>query len=68
MSTNVERPSAKIYQFPRQVAANAGDSRRDGKSAADSRQQALTSTEFGSGWYHDAAVQAERGRVPIIAQ
>ena len=58
MNTNAQPPTAKIYQFPRKISANAG---REAKLAAD-RQQALPSVEFGSGWYHEAAVQADRIR------
>ena len=62
MITNSQPPSAKIYQFPRKASLNAAASNRDIKSAADLRARALPSVEFGSGWYHDAAMQADRPR------
>jgi hypothetical protein len=66
MSTDFPRQTAKIYQFPRK--GPAGDGRGEARSAADPRLPRSASTEFGSGWYHEAAVQAERGRRPSIAQ
>jgi hypothetical protein len=68
MTTDFPRQSAKIYQFPRKDPAAAGDDRGESRPAADPRLPRFASTEFGSGWYHEAAVQAERGRRPSIAQ
>ena len=63
MATHSQPPSAKIYQFPRkpQAAAAAG---RNAWSARDERLRALPTVEFGSGWYHEAAIQADRPRKP----
>jgi Protein of unknown function (DUF2735) len=60
MSTNSPPPSAKIYQFPRKISARP--SLRETMSAVDYRLRLAPSVEFGSGWYHDAAIQAERPR------
>jgi hypothetical protein len=59
MSTHSHLPSAKIYQFPRKTSANPSGAIREVRSATDHRQRAVASVEFGSGWYHEAAVQAE---------
>jgi hypothetical protein len=59
MHANERPPTAKIYQFPRKTAASSGQAVRDPRAAADHRLRALPSVEFGSGWYHEAAVQAE---------
>lgn len=59
MHTNERPPTARIYQFPRKTPANAGVVSRDARAPADHRLRALPSVEFGSGWYHEAAVQAE---------
>lgn len=64
MSTNSRPPSAKIYQFPRKSSAISGRPGGEIASAPDRRPQALPSVEFGSGWYHEAAVLAERTRKP----
>ena len=50
-----ERETAKIYQFVlRDRTARTGQRDRHKQSAESAR---LAPTEFGSGWYHDAAVQ-----------
>ena len=59
MITNSRPASAKIYQFPRKTSANAGESSRETRAAIDHRGQSVPTVEFGSGWYHEAAVQAE---------
>jgi hypothetical protein len=59
--SNDTRPSAKIYQFPRKVAARA--SAASGQTASD-RAIETPRVEFGGGWYHEAAIQAERQRKP----
>ena len=55
------RPSAKIYQFPRKPAARADAA--SGQTASD-RAIKTPPVEFGGGWYHEAAIQAERQRKP----
>jgi hypothetical protein len=61
MAESVLRESARIYQFPiRDRAVKA--SHREGQRVADLAAR-LPNTEFGSGWYHEAAVQeAEQAR------
>jgi hypothetical protein len=59
MGENSRRPSAKIYQFPVKRAATSGGANQDIRLAADARLRTLPAVEFGSGWYHDAAIQAE---------
>jgi hypothetical protein len=62
MNMNSPPTSAKIYQFPRRgIAVAAG---REAKPALDHRLRAVPTVDFGSGWYHEAAVQAERTRKP----
>jgi hypothetical protein len=60
MTTSTSGGSAQIYQFPPRgrFALNAGDDSRISLEA-----QALPKVVYGSGWYHDAAIQeAERPR------
>lgn len=59
MNTNSRPPTAKIYQFPCKTSASPNRSNREMMTARDDRLRAAPSVEFGSGWYHDAAVQAE---------
>jgi hypothetical protein len=55
--------TAKIYQFPRKALLAAGRRRDDSQPVVDLRTQNLPTIEFGSGWYHEAAVQdADRTR------
>jgi hypothetical protein len=61
---NVRQETAKIYQFPRRIAPNSVGFRQEYASAADSASQPLPAVEFGSGWYHQAAIDAERTRKP----
>jgi Protein of unknown function (DUF2735) len=62
MDTNSRPPTAKIYQFPRSSSANRARSAQRIAAAPD--PQSFPSVEFGSGWYHEAAVQADLPRKP----
>jgi hypothetical protein len=64
VGSNVRQETAKIYQFPRRIAANNAGVRQEYASAPDYRSQPLPAVEFGSGWYHEAAIEAERTRKP----
>jgi hypothetical protein len=65
MSESFRQESAKIYEFPGKIRAAASARRRDDKTADILRLQQAPVVEFGSGWYHEAAVQeAERPRKP----
>ena len=55
MATNVQAGSATIYQFPPRGRYAAAVRERDA-----SVQPA--NIVFGSGWYHDEAIEAERAR------
>ena len=63
MNPNPSMPAtAKIYQFPTKISANAGHRARQPQSTPDHRALQLAAVEFGSGWYHEAALQAETVR------
>jgi len=65
MATNQPPASATIYQFPARVlGASRGSSSQRAKSALVLRPQPKLPAivEFGSGWYHDAAIQADAPR------
>ena len=53
------RPTAKIYQFPRRPVARVNATSHE--TTAD-RMNQTARADFGSGWYHEAAIQAERPR------
>ena len=60
MDMNRNRPAtAKIYQFPTRISANAGQRPPQPHAAPDQRAPQLPSVEFGGAWYHEAALQAE---------
>jgi hypothetical protein len=61
MNMNSPPTSAKIYQFPRKASGAAS---REIKPTMDHRMRAVPTVDFGSGWYHEAAIQAERARKP----
>jgi hypothetical protein len=61
---NVRQETAKIYQFPRRIGSNSVGIPEDHASAPDSRRQRSPAVEMGSGWYHEAAIEAERTRKP----
>jgi hypothetical protein len=58
MTTNTDRESAKIYQFPARgrFAANQRD---ETKTIAALTSQQGVKAAVGSGWYHDAAIEEE---------
>jgi hypothetical protein len=60
MATSVERGSATIYQFPPRGRYAASVVSSAPERAAGATQPA--NIMFGSGWYHDEAIEAERGR------
>ena len=58
MAANLQRETAKIYAFPTRTQLTAGY-RRDMSAMASEVADALRlkRTDFGSGWYHDAAIE-----------
>ena len=61
MITDSNRESAKIYAFPTRVrtAAVVGLGEQ-AAPVADLASKRLPKTTFGSGWYHDAAIEEAR--------
>jgi hypothetical protein len=62
VSNQFRRESAKIYQFPRKISGSGAGNRQIEKPGSDLRASRVAIVESGSGWYHEAAVQAERAR------
>ena len=61
MTTNAQRESATIYQFP--VGGRAGLASRGGLDKARGLES-LPTIAYGAGWYHDEAIReaAEKAR------
>ncbi len=55
MARNASQTTAKIYQFPTRPTLAA---RRLRAPLAGEPVPAFPRTEFGSGWYHEAAIRA----------
>ena len=63
MTQSSPRESARIYQFPIRDHATRVARRESPKKIADLAPATVPSTESGSGWYHETAVQeAEQAR------
>jgi len=56
MATSFYRESAKIYAFPTKAQRALG-LRGDHRSALEAAASRLPKVEYGTGWYHDAAIQ-----------
>ena len=58
MAERIQRETAKIYQFP--VGGRA--SRATGSKTTEDHVEVTRypRVDFGSGWYHEAAIEAER--------
>jgi hypothetical protein len=61
MTTSISRGSAQIYEFPPR-GRFALDARDESQARINLEAQALPKVAYGSGWYHDAAIQDERSR------
>jgi len=62
MNTNASPPTAKIYQFPVRTSANWAGINQDIRTSADPRLKGFPVVDFGSGWYHEAAMKADLSR------
>ena len=51
--------SAKIYQFPQKARVDAGVPGGSSRPVAELWGPRLERMDFGSGWYHEAAMQEE---------
>jgi hypothetical protein len=63
MGTNHNQGSARIYQFPAGGRAALGVKHRDEYAPITGPASArVHEAACGDGWYHEAAIQEERGR------
>lgn len=59
MMAKTDQQTAKIYAFPVKKRIVAERLRKLERDAARLRPVNYAATEFGSGWYHEAAIQGE---------
>ena len=59
MATNVQAGSATIYQFPARGRYAVSGASNVMESASAPQPANIV---YGSGWYHDEAIEAERAR------
>ncbi|WP_424631858.1 DUF2735 domain-containing protein [Bradyrhizobium sp. SYSU BS000235] len=62
MASNASHGTAKIYQFPVRGRKTAGGDHEPIRPTTDPRFQPVLGDTFGSGWYHDAAIEEEKRR------
>ena len=55
MATTTHRETAKIYEFP--SGGGASRNRSGARGAAHPASTKIATAEYGSGWYHDDAVE-----------
>jgi hypothetical protein len=56
-----QRPTAKIYAFPTRPRAPSVSHRQAYVPAQQQAAVTFAATEFGAGWYHDAAIEEDEG-------
>jgi Protein of unknown function (DUF2735) len=59
MNTSFHHGSAKIYQFPVRPRPSTAASYEEAKTAVDIRSPRSYDVVSGSGWYHQAAIDAD---------
>jgi hypothetical protein len=65
MSPHFETKTAKIYQFPLNRRKAPNNPQTSGTPSPTAESKLWPAADFGSGWYHQAAIQdAERPRKP----
>lgn len=63
MTQNPERETAQIIPFPARTRTAKSSLRGTVRSLAEDRMS-LPACDFGSGWYHDAAMQEDLRKAP----
>ena len=61
MTMSSPRETARIYDFTKARAAQRAN-RDVAKLAEDLRSRPAPAVDFGGGWYHEAAIQADQRR------
>jgi Protein of unknown function (DUF2735) len=60
MTANFSQESAKIYQFPATGRKTVEGRREEINSTIDLTGLRVSAAAFGSGWYHEAAIQESK--------
>ena len=63
MSSNVEQPTAKIYQFPVRRSAQCAESLEAARVRAALAMPRAAAAALGSAWYHEAAVHEDERKL-----
>jgi hypothetical protein len=62
MNTSFHHGSAKIYQFPVRGRPTIGARQEEAKTTIDINSPRVSEVACGSGWYHEAAIEADAKR------
>jgi hypothetical protein len=62
MNTSFHHGSAKIYQFPVRGRPAIGARYEEAKTAVEFKSPRVSEAACGSGWYHQAAIDADSER------
>jgi hypothetical protein len=62
MNTSFHQGSAKIYQFPVRGRPTIGARHDEAKITVDINVPRVSEVACGSGWYHEAAIEADSKR------
>ncbi len=57
MTTHQQRPTAKIYQFPKQQPATPASLRQSPKAAPQQSSAQIPTVGSSGSWYHQAALE-----------
>ena len=57
MSTDIQRESARIYAFPARARKSGSRVNEQPASVVELALRRLPNVDFGSGWYHEAAIE-----------
>jgi hypothetical protein len=61
MSPHFETKTAKIYQFPQNRRKGQNGTQQTGVTSQKADPKPWPAADFGSGWYHQAAIQDADG-------
>ena len=57
MSTDIQRESARVYAFPVRARKSGSCANEQAASVVELAARRLPKVDFGSGWYHEAAIE-----------
>jgi hypothetical protein len=63
MTIGAHRESARIYRFPDRGRTSVRNLREPAEPATETAPQPVVKAAPGSGWYHEAAIEAAEGKL-----